>query len=191
MTEPSVYPYGVLTYTLNAKNKMKKLLFSAMAAVVLLNACSKDDDASSSGSFTFNGTTANTNYGTYEKSGDGHVELTFSSYDRINTSLGDLSKKIHVVSIELDTFAAGTYTFYVAGNDNPYDATKHFRYADVTYNYSLSSQTEGYSSDNLRGGTVTLTGTAPNFGVSYTLDFDTDTKVAGVFNGKLVEYKEQ
>lgn len=167
---------------------MKKLLFSAMAAVVLMSACKKDDDEAA-GSFTFNGTSVNTAYGMYDNLGEGTYEITLSSMDP-NGGLGNLAKTFSQVSFEVDTFAAGTYTYYETNDTAEYDKTKNFRYADVYYNYNLSNLEAGKYSSSPSAGTVTLTGTAPNFGVSYSINFGTDMKVVGKFNGKLQNITE-
>jgi hypothetical protein len=165
---------------------MRKLLFSATAAVVLMSACKKDGEAAA-GSFTYNGATANTGYGFYTRSEGTSVVISFASYNAASADLSSLNGNMNTVTIALDTLMAGSYTYYAPSGNVAYDPTKHFYAAQVYRNFSLNNPTGGNYSDAVIAGTFSLEGTIPEVNVSYSLDFGTDIKVVGKFKGKLTE----
>jgi hypothetical protein len=170
---------------------MKKLFLGLLTAVLFISACQKDekqDPGTGSGSFTYEGKTVVTPYGTtFQAVEYAQLTLTDKPFDTV------YSGKISIVNIHLfGTIAEGTYT-YKSKDSASFDKTKNFVIASLYYDFNTGksgpSQTTGsvFESD-IDTGTVIIQKGGDIYSVNYDIKYRT-TKLTGTYTGKLIPLK--
>jgi hypothetical protein len=172
---------------------MKKLVFSLLAAVMFLSACSKDDDkaTTSSNSFTIDGKVATTPYGyKYGTVGSG-AGVTFLTIP--DSLIANFTGTASGVDINMDTLINNQTFTYSRDDSSTYNKTKNFYGASAYYNASIvnGEMTNGTGTqlDTPTGGTLTVKiNSDSTYTFDYSLQFDTKT-ITGKYSGKLTVVK--
>ncbi|PSL30907.1 hypothetical protein [Chitinophaga ginsengisoli] len=170
---------------------MRRLLFSAAAAVTLLTACNKDDNKNQTpaSAFTIEGQDKQTTATPFGFRVQWSVEeggrMLMSN---VNINAAAFSGKIDGVSFQVDTFVNGqTYTFKDAGAAG-FDKRVNFSAADVVLGAGFANNTitpgTGKQLTDLQDGRITIQKDPPGetYRISYILNYG-DAKVSGEFNG--------
>jgi hypothetical protein len=162
---------------------MKKLALSVLAAVLLLSACKKDDDAPAS-SFSFDGKTVGTAYGYEIDNGPDDNELLFTSISMTDTSATFISG----FSVDIDTLIDGATYSFLSKDSASFDRTKNFNSAFVAYKVEYKNgetiDTTGTWLNDPTAGTVTVKKNGDSYTIGYSVQFPT-SKVTGKYIGKL------
>ncbi len=170
---------------------MRKLLFSAIAAVALLTACDKDDDNNNptpKSEFTIDGQDGKTT----ETPFGFRVQWSVEEGGRMlvsNVNINDpsFSGKIDGVSFAVDTFVNGqTYTF-MPEDSSAFNKKVNFSAADVVVGANFTNNAivpgTGKQLTDLQSGRIAITkDPGESYRITYILDYG-DAKVSGEFNG--------
>lgn len=166
---------------------MKKLLLSAVIAAAAMS-CSRnktiDTPAAPESSFTLNDRKFNTPYANLDSWGDAMGDLSISSIPMP----ANVSGKIDVIDIEIDTLIDGqTYT-YLSQQDN-YDRKKYFSKATVAYDATFKDGDIDPSTSNIvrnvKSGTLKVGKQNDEYTIEYNLEFAKGEIVKGYYKGRI------
>ncbi|EMR02633.1 hypothetical protein ADICEAN_02232 [Cesiribacter andamanensis AMV16] len=160
-----------------------------MVGLIGATSCKKDDENGPVNQTTFDGkaytikSSMVQDYGSW----DGHYNYDFYLSDAtvLDSQADELDGKI-LIYLELfsageERFQTGTFNFDVTGE---VDGKNYFNYAELVYDSNNNSKLdEGDTWLEATAGKVTVSGTSPNYTVSYDLTFPNNKKLVGSYTG--------
>jgi len=163
---------------------MKKLLLTiSILSIIIITSCSKDDEASVNNQVSIGGQT-------YDIVGGGFLDLGESEGITEGAfALSDASVSISGSSFSISTSSDIRIIFNMASLGSGGLASGEYNQGDVlspdagkVYFIQLI-EAEG-TTYSVSGGTISLSGSSPNFTVSFNLNLDGEEKLTGGFSGE-------